>query len=243
MSGGVMAAAGLLATLAVCESVVPRFYAEWRHRRRKVREDQERADEAAARVAPEKPREAPAAPASAARPSDLPPPRCEDAPPVVEGVSEADRLWTEARRMPHNIIPDPATDGDYLAKIRGAAALGHLKAMAKLGEYAFRRGALVEAYYWTALAELKGASLLAETLRLIEAQWMQAGCPTEYDNLYDDFSERQGSFARALLRIRCGVDVRAACARLEKLAASGQEEARRFCLSSPGCALRCTVVM
>ena len=58
MSGGVTTAACLLATLAVCESVVPRFYAEWRHRRRKVREDKERADEAAARLAPEKPREA-----------------------------------------------------------------------------------------------------------------------------------------------------------------------------------------
>ena len=220
MSGGVMAVACLLATLAVCESVVPRFYAEWRHRRRKVREDKERADVAAARLAP----------VAAEKPREVPPPRRAGEPSAVAGGSEADRLWAEARRMPHNIIPDPVTDGDYLTKIRGAAALGHLEAMAKLGEYAFRRRALVEAYYWTALAELKGASRLAETLRLIEARWMQADCPTEYDNCYNDFSERQGSFARALLRIRCGVDVRAACARLEKLAASGQEEARLYCL-------------
>ena len=67
---------------------------------------------------------------------------------------DANRLWEEARGMAHRFRSDWKRNQEYLAKVYGAARLGHLEAMTKLGDYAYRRGALVEAYYWTALAEL-----------------------------------------------------------------------------------------
>ena len=78
----------------------------------------------------------------------------------------------------HNIIPDPKTDGDYLSKVYAAAKLGHLEAMVKLGDCAYRRGAVVEAFYWTFLAEMKGAVGLDEALCEMRTQWL-AECGVE----------------------------------------------------------------
>ena len=144
------------------------------------------------------------------------------------GTTDANQLWDEAREMPHDFIPDPVKDGDYLAKVYAAAKLGHLEAMAKLGEYAFRRKALVEAYYWTALAELKGAKGLERTLRKIRSAWLAARCPAQHGNTHEGFSEQQGSFARALLRIRCAVNTPLARARMRELAEQGCAEAQLF---------------
>ena len=145
-----------------------------------------------------------------------------------ERDEEARRLWEEARAMKHRFKPDWEKDRDYLAKVYGAARLGHLEAMTKLGEYAYRRRAIVEAYYWTALAEMKGAKGLGEPLRKMRMQWMSKGCPPQHSNAYDGFSEQQGSFARAVLRLKCGVDPQYARARLKELAERGVEEARLF---------------
>ena len=142
--------------------------------------------------------------------------------------TDADRLWAEARDMPHNFIPDPETDGDYLAKIYTAARLGHLEAMVKLGDYAYRRGAVVEAFYWTILAELKGATGLDEALCEMRTRWLSEGCPEEYENAYTDFTEEQGDFARAVLRLQCEVDPQYAYACLKELADRGVPEAQLF---------------
>ena len=130
--------------------------------------------------------------------------------------------------MPNNFIPDPETDGDYLAKIYTAARLGHLEAMVKLGDYAYRRGAVVEAFYWTLLAELKGATGLNVQLRELRSRWQSLGCPKQYRNAYTDFTEEQGVFARAVLRLQCGVDPQYARARLKELAERGVPEAQLF---------------
>ena len=130
--------------------------------------------------------------------------------------------------MPHRFIPDPMVDGDYLSKIYAAAKLGHLEAMAKLGEYAGRRGAVVEAFYWTLLAELKGAKGLKVQLRELRSRWQALGCPQQYHNAYKDFTEEQGVFARAVLRLQCGVNPQYARARLKELADRGVKEARLF---------------
>ena len=142
--------------------------------------------------------------------------------------SDADRLWEEARGMAHRFKPDWEKDQEYLSKIYAAARLGHLEAMTKLGEYAGRRGAVVEAFYWTILAELKGATGLGVALREMRSRWLSEGCPAEYRNAYGEFTEEQGVFARAVLRLQCGVDPQYARARLKELADRGVEEARLF---------------
>ena len=86
----------------------------------------------------------------------------------------------------------------------------------------------VETYYWTLLVELKGAKGLGEALRKMRAQWVAAGCPPEYENTYGGFTEEQGVFARAVLRLQCGVNPQYARARLKELAERGVPEARLF---------------
>ena len=141
---------------------------------------------------------------------------------------DANRLWEEARTMTHRFKPDWKKDHDYLSKIYTAARLGHLEAMVKLGEYAGRRGAVVEAFYWTILAELKGATGLNVQLRELRSRWQSLGCPKQYRNAYTDFTEEQGVFARAVLRLQCGVDPQYARARLKELADRGVPEAQLF---------------
>lgn len=143
-------------------------------------------------------------------------------------TEDAEALWTKARAMPHGFVPDFQEDGEYLSLVLRAARLGHLEAMVKLGDYAYRRGAVVEAYYWTSLAELKGAKGLDIALRDMRTRWMSKGCLPEYENVYEGFSEMQGSFARALLRIRCAVDAPLARARMKELAEHGLAEAQLF---------------
>lgn len=157
-------------------------------------------------------------------------PHTDDAPCLTEVPrTDAERLWIEARTMAADRFkPDWRKDRDYLTRVYGAAKLGHHGAMLKLGDYAFRRGAVVEAYYWTALADLKGAKGLDASLRKMTVVWRSQGCPAEHKNVYDGFSEQQGSFARALLRIRCAINAPLARARMRELADQGCEEARLF---------------
>ncbi len=57
---------------------------------------------------------------------------------------------------------------------------------------------------------------------------IEEGCPEEYENAYGEFTEEQGVFARAVLRLQCGVDSQYARARLKELADRGVPEARLF---------------
>ena len=150
-------------------------------------------------------------------------------PPPPPSSADADTLWAEARAMPHNYVPDPQRDGEYLWRLYGAAKLGHAGAMAKIGDYAFRRQALVEAFYWKWKAQANGwDGKESPTLREIRKAWMLARYPTEYENVGDWFSEEQGVFARAVLRLQCGVNQAAARKRLQELAGRGQEDALLF---------------
>lgn len=138
----------------------------------------------------------------------------------------AQRLWEEARGMMHLFVPDDETDHDYLEKVRAAAELGHVEAMAKLGDYAFRRMMFVEAFYWRWRAEANGWNRKENpTLREIRLAWRMEGCPKEYENSLD---EDQGRFARALLRVQCGIDVPGARRRLKEMAEQGFADARQF---------------
>ncbi len=101
--------------------------------------------------------------------------------------------------MPHGFVPDEVEDSAYLTLVRKAAELGHLSAMVKLGDYAFRRGWIVEAFYWTLLAQLHGAAGLV-----------------------------QGELARTILFIKSGRNVTLAHRRLREFADLGYGEAQLY---------------
>ena len=137
-------------------------------------------------------------------------------------VEMSERMWRSARKIRHNYIPDRAHDGEYLNLLHGAAMSGHSKAQAKLSDYAFRRGALVEAYYWMKLAQLNGFAEAESSLKVYRDQWRRSAYPLEYGNVYEHFTERQGSLGRALLRLDCGVQADQAKKRLTSMAAEGE---------------------
>ena len=157
---------------------------------------------------------------------------CADAPsgsakagPCVSDEAFAERLWNEAREMPHNFIPDFMADLDYLSRLYRAAELGHVMASVKLGDYAYRRGTIVEAYYWTLMANLRGETEVKTALEEMRKKWVQEGCQPEYENVREGFTEQQGVFARAVLRLKCGIDTAMARKRLAELEAAGCKEA------------------
>jgi len=133
--------------------------------------------------------------------STLPPPRKTH---DFSSFKPGEELYVRARSMPHQLIPNYGTDGLYLDMLGDSAALGYAPAMQKLGEYAMRRAAWVEAYYWMWRARQCGAQNLAGVMRDIRKAWIRAGCPDELQNVYELFSEETGSIGRALIGIDTG---------------------------------------
>lgn len=146
----------------------------------------------------------------------------------LESFDQAEQLWNAARQMQHGYIPDMAHDGEYILLLLNAAQLGHTKAMIKLGDYAARRMTLVEAYYWFLLAELHGDRSVANNLRKLKLSWLGYGCPEEYENITEYFSEEKTAFTLAVLRLRCAIDAPFARAQLREMARGGCKEARLY---------------
>ena len=144
---------------------------------------------------------------------------------AVEGLS-GEELWRRAREIPHDFVPDPEIDHDYLALVHAAATAGLAEAQAKLAEYASRRNAIVEAFYWMTRARRSGISGADVFLRQCCREWKANGCPPEYENEYEFFTERQGVLGRAALRLACGVEVERAQQRLVEMIADGDAEAK-----------------
>lgn len=141
--------------------------------------------------------------------------------------------WDMAQKLPHNFVPDPDADYNYLRLVHDAARAGNEKAMVKLGEYARRRCADVEEYYWLTMARLHGAKGLEPMLDYCRNQWKINGFNPEYENEYLFFTERQGVLGRAALRLDSNVDTVMARERLKSMIAHGDGEARLIYENTP----------
>jgi len=117
-----------------------------------------------------------------------------------------EELFDQARALPHQQIPDFGVDGEYLGLLGRSAAKGYAPALAKLGEYAMRRAAWVEAYYWMKLAQRSGMHGLSPTLREIRKCWSLDGFPIQSSNVNKLFTREAGSIGRALLHVDSGQD-------------------------------------
>jgi len=135
--------------------------------------------------------------------------------PAADGMS-GEALYVQARSLPHQQIPDFETDSDYLTLLGRSAEKGYPRALTKLGEYAMRRSAWVEAYYWMWLAQKKGMGNLSGTLREIRRCWAMDGFPAQSSNVSSLFSKKAGSIGRALLGVDSGREASTARAFLRK---------------------------
>ena len=222
MSSGVTVVLCIVGALALCEAILPRTLAILRRRW------QERAKKAANRtVAVSATGVVTADPLAAAGRggrdgTDLAEPGRggrDDAPLAVSdsGVVRA----RKERKIPNAGVED-------LERVYEAAKQGNPEAMLELGNYAYWRGAIVEAFYWTILAELKGMDGLDEVLFEMRTRWLAEGCQGEFENAYAEFTEEQGEFARTVLCLQCDVDPQYASDRLQELADAGNADAQFF---------------
>lgn len=139
-----------------------------------------------------------------------------------------ERKWRMARKIQHNYIPDLVHDGSYLRLVYDVAISGHPEAQAKLGDYAYRRRTLVEAYYWMKLSCMNGCRDAAPNLKACRDKWKRRGCPPEYENVSSIFTERQSSLGRALIRLDCDVMSKPSLTKIKSMAAAGDAVAVRI---------------
>lgn len=101
-------------------------------------------------------------------------------------------------------------------------------ALIRVGRGALNRQKIVEAYFWTYKAKMEGSKHINQTLSYLRDLWVTNGMPDEYDNVRVDFPEESGSFARALLRISCGINIPIEVNKLRNLAKSGHAESIQY---------------
>lgn len=90
---------------------------------------------------------------------------------------------------------------------------------------AFAGGAFVEAYYFGCVAKLCGHRQVTALLSQVRIAWQRAGCPSEKELIYEDFSSVESAIGRAMLRIDTGVAKEMGVACLTDLAEDGNEVA------------------
>ena len=142
--------------------------------------------------------------------------------------AEAEKIWTEARGLIHSESPDFATDWQYMTLVYKAAELGHLEAMSKLGDYAFNRGDVVEAFYWKHRVEMNGGRCRNPSLMDIIEIWGDVGCPDGGEEVSAGFTEQHAAFAHAVLCLKSGINPQFGNIRLKELSDAGDEDAMRF---------------
>ena len=145
----------------------------------------------------------------------------------VGGV-EAEKIWAEACGMTPSENPSFATDWRYMTLVHKAAELGHAGAMSALGDFAFQRGGIVEAFYWKQRVEMGGGRCRNPTLTDIVRVWTEVGCPDGVEEVGVRFPVQRADFAYAVLCLKSGVDPRFGTMRLKELSDAGDEDAMRF---------------
>lgn len=102
-----------------------------------------------------------------------------------------------------------------------------LEGRLRLAEYAFARGAVVEAHYQALKAHLEGEQDAVRAMSRYRRAWTSLGCPECREPPRVDFTEEQIELSMAVLLLH-GVDAGAAKARLERLADGGCADATLF---------------
>ena len=153
---------------------------------------------------------------------------------VSTGVAGTKPLAESPRRNPAVTVrpatvrtktePRPDAHGVSASDERGRRRREH----ELLSEAAFVAGHFVEAYFWAFKAKTEGAQAMTRTMAKCCSAWVRDGRHGERENVTERFTASRGSFARAALRIQCGMDVHASRKRIEALAKDGLREAKQY---------------
>jgi len=141
---------------------------------------------------------------------------------------EARKDWARARLMKHSRNPDWKRDESYLELVLEAAIGGCGEAMNKLCEYALGRRAYVEAYYWALKVELAGVRKTGVQPDAILQHWLKHRTSKKHHRFHSGFYDDEYHFARAVMRVRGGVEKKKGLMRLRQLAEDEFEDAVLF---------------
>lgn len=118
-----------------------------------------------------------------------------------------------------------AYDADFHRRAFHKAYGGRPEYFVRLGEYAWRRGAMVETHFWVSMAKFHGVEGLDEWIGVIRRRWIQSGRPLEQNNVYDQYPFERGALAYAYLMAACGFGVAVNHDCIVKMAYGGDEDA------------------
>jgi len=148
--------------------------------------------------------------------------------PESENKQKAEELWSQASKIKHSRTPDRERDEKYLKIVYEAAELGHLVAISKLSDYAYRQDWFVESYFWAYKAMKLGAADSPRRLEKIRNAWLCEGAPSERENITKEFTEARGILSRALMCRELDMHVEHAEQRIKNLIAQGDPDALFF---------------
>jgi len=152
--------------------------------------------------------------------------------PVAESAPRATR-W-ESRREEEEAAERfalEACDPECLARTYRRARARRPEFFVRLGEYAWHRGAMIEAHFWVSMAAAHGVEGLDEWLQQIRRRWLQSGRSAEADNIYDQFPPERNMLARAMMMCANGLSVHPNQELIFRMAQDGDRDAQ-FILES-----------
>lgn len=138
--------------------------------------------------------------------------------------------WRErrARQEAQAEVALEAYDPDRIAEVHRQARARRPELFVRLGEYAWCRGAMVEAHFWVSLAKFHGVEGLDDWLDRIHKRWLLLHRPSELQNAYAQFTPQHGALSRAHLLYLSGFNVQLQYDIIMRMAQKGDRDARLF---------------
>ena len=116
-------------------------------------------------------------------------------------------------------------DGRYFQTLYQAAQAGSLSAMNKLGEFAFARRDLVEAFYWKLMLEMRHGKPSGLSAQGICRFWQDVGCPKPTADAGGSFTDNQSKLAMAVLDLWSGRHVHTPKETIRQMVEEGDKDA------------------
>lgn len=156
-----------------------------------------------------------------------------EAPPIEERIptpaqSERIEMWQARRERREDAVrlATEAFDPICIALTYRRARANRPECYVRLGEYAWCRGAMVEAHFWVALAKFRGVEGLDEWLGAIRQRWLLLRRPNEMQNVYEQFPPERGALSRAYLLYLSGFNIQLQYDIIMRMAKKGDRDAR-----------------
>ena len=113
----------------------------------------------------------------------------------------------------------------YFKVLYEAAEKGNFMMMDKLAMHALQLKGFMEAFYWKLKIPMMGGLPPPMTEEDVRRAWRKAGCPEQPANGLGCFGEDRCAFAKAVMRMRCGIHPHSSLDAIREMAKGGNADA------------------